>query len=345
MTFKFIVLIIQHRQKVLFVFLIFTLFFCFLLNLSLGSVAIPLKAIANSFMGIEIKKTWEIILWNFRLPKAITAVFVGAGLSVAGLLMQTLFRNPMAGPYVLGITSGASLGVAILIMGSSFLPFTLATPYGLVIAAAGGSALVLWIVLWVSQKIKDTLSILIVGLMFGSFTSAIVSVLAFFSSAEEIQKYTFWAMGSLSNLSNDSLLLLVATVTLGLLASLFTLKSLNVLLLGEQYAISMGMPFQKIRWIVIIATGLLAGSITAFAGPIAFVGLAVPHLARLLFQTSQHISLFIASLLIGSILMLLCDIIAQVPGSDYTLPINAITSLIGAPIVIWLLIRKRKLHM
>jgi iron complex transport system permease protein len=296
-------------------------------------------------MGIEIKKTWEIILWNFRLPKAITAVFVGAGLSVAGLLMQTLFRNPMAGPYVLGITSGASLGVAILIMGSSFLPFTLATPYGLVIAAAGGSALVLWIVLWVSQKIKDTLSILIVGLMFGSFTSAIVSVLAFFSSAEEIQKYTFWAMGSLSNLSNDSLLLLVATVTLGLLASLFTLKSLNVLLLGEQYAISMGMPFQKIRWIVIIATGLLAGSITAFAGPIAFVGLAVPHLARLLFQTSQHISLFIASLLIGSILMLLCDIIAQVPGSDYTLPINAITSLIGAPIVIWLLIRKRKLHM
>lgn len=344
MTIKFIVLIFQHRQKVLFVFLVFTLFFCFLLNLSLGSVAIPLKAIANSSMGIEIKKTWEIILWNFRLPKAITAVFVGAGLSIAGLMMQTLFRNPLAGPYVLGITSGASLGVALLIMGSSILPFALVTPYGLVIASAVGSALVLWIVLWVSQKIKDTMSILIVGLMFGSFTSAIVSILAFFSSAEEIQKYTFWAMGSLSNLSNDSLLLLVATVTLGLLASLFTLKSLNVLLLGEQYAMSMGMPFHKIRWIVILATGLLAGSITAFAGPIAFVGLAVPHLARLLFQTSQHIPLFIASLLIGAILMLICDIIAQVPGSDYTLPINAITSLIGAPIVIWLLIRKRKLH-
>ena len=345
MTIKFIVLIFQHRQKVLFVFLVFILFFCFLLNLSLGSVAIPLKAIANAFMGIEIKKTWEIILWNFRLPKAITAVFVGAGLSIAGLMMQTLFRNPLAGPYVLGITSGASLGVALLIMGSSILPFALVTPYGLVIASAVGSALVLWIVLWVSQKIKDTMSILIVGLMFGSFTSAIVSILAFFSSAEEIQKYTFWAMGSLSNLSNDSLLLLVATVTLGLLASLFTLKSLNVLLLGEQYAKSMGMPFQKIRWVVILATGLLAGSITAFAGPIAFVGLAVPHLARLLFQTSQHIPLFIASLLIGAILMLICDIIAQVPGSDYTLPINAITSLIGAPIVIWLLIRKRKLHM
>jgi iron complex transport system permease protein len=200
-------------------------------------------------------------------------------------------------------------------------------------------------VLWVSKKIKDTMSILIVGLMFGSFTSAIVSVLAFFSSAEELQKYTFWAMGSLSNLTNQSLLLLVSSVALGLLASIFTLKSLNALLLGEQYAQSMGIPFRKVRWIVILATGLLAGSVTAFAGPIAFVGLAVPHLARLLFQTSHHIPLFFASIFLGAILMLVCDMIAQVPGSDFTLPINAITSLLGAPIVIWLLIKKRKLLM
>jgi iron complex transport system permease protein len=342
---KIIHLTSNPRFKLLFLFLGIALFICFFINLSLGSVSIPLEAIFDTFTGNEIKKSWEIILWKFRLPKAITAVFVGAGLSVAGLLMQTLFRNPLAGPYVLGITSGASLGVALLVMGSSFLPLFLGTSYALVIAAALGSALVLWLVLWVSKMIKDTMSILIVGLMFGSFTSAIVSVLAYFSSAEELQKYTFWSMGSLSNLTNEALLLLVSCVVLGLLISMLTLKSLNALLLGEQYAQSMGIPFRKVRWLVIIATGLLAGSVTAFAGPIAFVGLAIPHLARLLFQTSHHIPLFVASILMGAILMLICDSIAQLPGSDLTLPINAITSLMGAPIVIWLLIRKRKLFM
>lgn len=319
--------------------------FCFLLNLSVGSVSIPLDAIIGTFTGNEIKKSWEIILWNFRLPKAITAVFVGAGLSVAGMLMQTLFRNPLAGPHVLGITSGASLGVAILVMGSSFLPVFIVSSYGLVLSAATGSGLVLWLVLWVSKKIKDTMSILIVGLMFGSFTSAIVGVLTYFSSVEELQKYTFWALGSLSNLSQQSLFILMIFVFLGLLISMLTLKSLNALLLGEQYAHSMGIPFRRVRWMVIIATGLLSGTITAFAGPIAFVGLAIPHLARLLFQTSHHIPLFFASIIMGAILMLVCDSIAQVPGSDFTLPINAITSLMGAPIVIWLLIRKRKLFL
>lgn len=311
----------------------------------MGSVSIPLDAIIGTFTGNEIKKSWEIILWNFRLPKAITAVFVGAGLSVAGMLMQTLFRNPLAGPHVLGITSGASLGVAILVMGSSFLPVFIVSSYGLVLSAATGSGLVLWLVLWVSKKIKDTMSILIVGLMFGSFTSAIVGVLTYFSSVEELQKYTFWALGSLSNLSQQSLFILMIFVFLGLLISMLTLKSLNALLLGEQYAHSMGIPFRRVRWMVIIATGLLSGTITAFAGPIAFVGLAIPHLARLLFQTSHHIPLFFASIIMGAILMLVCDSIAQVPGSDFTLPINAITSLMGAPIVIWLLIRKRKLFL
>lgn len=315
----------------------------FLLNLSLGSVSIPTAAIFKSVMGNEIKSSWEIILWNFRLPKAITAVLVGMGLSISGLLMQTLFRNPLAGPYVLGLSSGSSLGVAFMIMGAGFLPSFLLSDYGIVIASSVGSFLVLMAVLVVSQKLRDTMAILIVGLMFGSFTSAIVSVLSYFSTAQELQKFTFWSMGSLANLSWNSVVILAVCCGLGLLLSVLSIKPLNALLLGENYAKSLGLNFKKTRLIIIFATSLLAGSITAFAGPIAFVGLAVPHLAKLLFQTSNHFLLFWSTLLLGAILMLVCDSIAQLPGSDYTLPINAITSMVGAPVVVWLLVRKRKI--
>ena len=315
----------------------------FLLNLSLGSVSIPTDAIFNSVIGNEIKSSWEIILWNFRLPKAITAIFVGMGLSISGLLMQTLFRNPLAGPYVLGLSSGSSLGVAFVIMGAGFLPSFLVSDYGIVIASSLGSFLVLMAVLVVSQKLRDTMAILIVGLMFGSFTSAIVSVLSYFSTAQELQKFTFWSMGSLANLSWNSVLILAVCCVFGLLLSVLSIKPLNALLLGENYAKSLGLNFKKTRLIIIFATSILAGSITAFVGPIAFVGLAVPHLAKLLFQTSNHFILFWSTILIGAILMLICDSIAQLPGSDYTLPINAITSMVGAPVVVWLLVRKRKI--
>jgi iron complex transport system permease protein len=294
-------------------------------------------------LGNEIKSSWEIILWNFRLPKAITAILVGMGLSISGLLMQTLFRNPLAGPYVLGLSSGSSLGVAFMIMGAGFLPSFLLSDYGIVIASSMGSFLVLMAVLVVSQKLRDTMAILIVGLMFGSFTSAIVSVLSYFSTAQELQKFTFWSMGSLANLSWNSVLILAVCCGIGLLLSILSIKPLNALLLGENYAKSLGLNFTKTRFIIIFATSILAGSITAFAGPIAFVGLAVPHLAKLLFQTSNHFLLFWSTLLIGAILMLVCDSIAQLPGSDYTLPINAITSMVGAPVVVWLLVRKRKI--
>ncbi|MEQ3661649.1 MAG: iron ABC transporter permease [Flavobacterium sp.] len=334
------------KHTFLFLLLIITLVVLFFTNISLGSVSIPIKEIINGFLGnIMEKESWEIILWNFRLPKAFTAILVGMALSISGLLMQTLFRNPLAGPYVLGLSSGASLGVAFVILGAGFLPSFLATiflsSYGIVLASALGSAFVLIAVLAVSQKLKDTMAILIVGLMFGSLTSAVVSVLSYFSTAEQLQKFTFWSLGSLANLSWNEVSLLFIITTIGIILSFLVIKPLDALLLGEKYAKSLGVNFKKTRYIIIFATSILAGSITAFVGPIAFIGLAVPHIAKLLFQTSNHFILFWSTLLIGAIILLFCDIIAQCPGQDITLPINAVTSIIGAPIVIWLLVRKR----
>lgn len=335
------------KQKILFTLLLLAMVFLFLVNISLGSVSIPLKEVVKGIFGQEMQKeSWEIILWNFRFPKAITAILVGIGLSISGLLMQTLFRNPLAGPYVLGLSSGASLGVAFVILGSGLLPTFIASfflsSYGLVMASSLGAFLVLLAVLLVSQKLKDTMAILIVGLMFGSFTSAIVSVLSYFSTAEKLQKFTFWSMGSISNLSWQEISILSVLTCIGMVISFTVIKPLNALLLGEKYAQSIGVNYKKTRFLIIVATSILAGSITAFAGPIAFIGLAVPHMAKLLFRTSNHLVLFWSTLLLGALVMLVCDTIAQVPGNDITLPINAITSVIGAPIVIWLLVRKKK---
>lgn len=318
----------------------------FFVNISLGSITIPFKEVYTSLTGGQSSKsTWEYIIINYRLPKAITAVLVGMGLSISGLLMQTLFRNPLAGPYVLGLSSGASLGVAFVILGASVLPSFLSgvllSPYGIVLASTMGSTSVLLLVLLVSQRLRDTMAILIVGLMFGSFTSAVVGVLTYFSSAEQLQKFTFWSMGNLGNLSWTSILILTICVLLGLFLSLLSIKPLNALLLGENYAKSMGLNFNKARLIIILATSILAGSITAYAGPIAFIGLAVPHIAKLVFQTSNHTVLFWSTLLFGAAIMLVCDVVSQMPGMEITLPINAITSILGAPVVIWLLVRKR----
>ena len=339
----------KNRNTILFSSLLLLLLLTFLLNISLGQVAIPLKEVFKSlFGGHASKETWEYIIVDFRLPKAITAILVGIGLSISGLLMQTLFRNPLAGPYVLGLSSGSSLGVAFVILGAGFLPSFFAqfllSSYGIILASCLGSLLVLVMILIVSQSLRDTMSILIVGLMFSSFTGAIVSVFTYFSSAEQLQKYTFWSMGSIGNLSWQNIFILAVCVFIGLLLSLFSLKALDALLLGENYAKSMGLNITKSRYIIIFATSVLAGSITAFAGPIAFIGLAVPHLAKLLFKTSNHKVLFGATLLVGSIIMLFCDTVSQMPGFDFTLPINAITSIIGAPIVIWLIIRKKSIQ-
>ncbi len=320
----------------------------FFLNISFGSVSIPFKDIFAVFIGDEtIKESWQTIILNFRLPKAITAMLVGSGLSISGLLMQTLFRNPLAGPFVLGISSGASLGVALLILGTSFFgsfTFLTYTNWSIAIASSLGSFLVLSAVIFAANKVRNTMSILIIGLMFGSFTAAIISVLSYFSEAQQIQQYVFWSFGSLGNLSWDELSIFILIYLLGFAGVFAIIKPLNSFLLGEKYAKSLGINIKQSRIIILVITSLLTGVITAFSGPIAFIGLAVPHIAKLIFTTSNHKILIPATAITGAIVLLICDIIAQVPTSEYTLPINAITSLFGAPVVIWLLIRKKKLY-
>lgn len=322
--------------------------FAALLNLSLGSVHIPLENILQAFFSEKGagNDSWRYIILEYRLPKVITAILTGSGLAVSGLLMQTLFRNPLAGPYVLGLNSGASLGVALVLMGATLfggaMTGFLLSKWSLVIASSIGSLLVLLAVLLASVKLRDTMAILIIGLMFASLTAAVVSVLAYFSPAAQLQQYVFWSFGSLGNLSWEDLFILLIFWFIGILLSVTCIKNLNTLLLGEQYARSLGVHIGRNRMVIIFSTSLLAGSITAFAGPIAFVGLAVPHLIRQVIPVNDHRILLPAVIMGGAILMLVCDIAAQIPGSQYTLPINAITSLIGAPVVIWLVVRKRK---
>lgn len=319
----------------------------FFMNISLGSVSIPITDIYKSLMGASDNLSWQYIVQNYRLPKAFTAILVGSGLGISGLLMQTLFRNPLAGPFVLGISSGASLGVALVILGSGLFGGVFAgiliSKWSIVVAASLGSFLVLLAVLVVSSRVRDTMAILIIGLMFGSITSAVVGVLSYFSSAEQLQHYIFWGFGSLGNLSWNELFIFFLIYLAGILMAIVSIKGLNSLLLGENYAKSLGLNLKQSRLIIIIATSLLAGTITAFAGPIAFIGLAIPHITRQIFPTTNHKTLLPAVFLLGGIVMLICDSIAQLPTSDYTLPINAITSLVGAPVVIWLLVRKRKM--
>ncbi|TRZ43655.1 FecCD family ABC transporter permease [Robertkochia solimangrovi] len=320
----------------------------FLLNISLGSVSIPFTAVVNILTGGDGgNENWAYILMHYRLPKAFTAILAGSSLALSGLLMQTLFRNPLAGPFVLGISSGASLGVALLIMGTSLLPGIgtgiMTGSVAMAIAASLGSFVVLLCIFIMASRVRDTMALLIIGLMFGSLTAAIVSVLSYFSNMEQLQRYIFWSFGNLGDLSWSQVVIFIVIVFSGITISILCIKPLNGLLLGENYARSMGMNVKKVRYLIIIATSLLAGSVTAFAGPVAFIGLAVPHLSRQIFRTPDHRILMPAVLISGAILMLVCDTVAQLPFSAYSLPINAVTSLIGAPVVIWLLVRKRKL--
>ncbi len=315
----------------------------------MGSVNIPLSDIFSSFFGGQTsKEQWQYIILDWRLPKSLTAILVGSGLSISGLLMQTLFRNPLAGPFVLGISSGASLGVAILILGISLFGGSIAllaySNFGLALAASIGAFLVLSAVMLVARKLKNTMSILIIGLMFGSLTGAVISVLSYFSNAERLQQFIFWSFGNLGNLSWQELGLFFGVYLLAASLIVTIIKPLNSLLLGENYAQSLGINLKRTRNFTLIATGLLTGVITAFSGPIAFVGLAVPHMTKLVFKTSDHKTLLPAVAIIGAMTMLLSDTIAQLPNSVYTLPINAITSIFGAPIVIWLLVRKKKIQ-
>lgn len=341
---------IQKSYTKQFITLSFGLVMVVLVSISLGSVSIPIDEIIAVLLGNESSKSsWATIILHFRLPKAITAMLVGSGLSIAGLLMQTLFKNPLAGPFVLGISSGASLGVAILILGASIFGGVITTvsfsSWGLAIASSLGAAMVLFAVLLTAHKVRNTMSILIIGLMFGTVTSAIISVFTFFSDAEKIQQFVFWGFGNLGNLSWNEILVFFTIYVIAIINLIRIVKPLNSLLIGENYSKSLGINIKKNRTIILVITSLLTGVTTAFAGPIAFIGLAVPHITKLVFKTSDHTILLPAVAILGAIILLVCDMVAQLPTSEFTLPINAVTSLIGAPIVIWLLLRKKKIYL
>lgn len=287
-------------------------------------------------------ETVERILFDFRLPKATVAVLAGVALSASGLLMQTVFRNPLAGPYVLGVSSGASLGVAIFLMGGSVLGFGLARDLGMVLSAWIGAAAILLLIMAVSTRIKDIMAVLILGMMFGSAASAVVGVLQYFSHETALKGFVVWSMGSLGGLSATQLIIMGVCVLGGLLLSVVSIKALNLLLLGEGYAQSMGVRIKTTRSVVFLATSLLAGSVTAFCGPIGFVGIAVPHVARMIFRRADHTILLPASVLIGANLLLLCDLISQLPGTDLILPVNTITALFGIPVVVMVVINSKR---
>lgn len=330
----------RNRLFILFFFLSILTIALFLADLAWGSIHISLREIVSVFMGnSEAGINSEIIL-NFRLPKAITAVLAGASLSVAGLMMQTLFRNPLADPYILGVSSGASLGVALITMASSILPVALVSSgWAMIIAAVFGASIVLVLVVGVSFKVQSVVSLLIVGIMFGTIAGSIVSVLQNFSNPDAIKLFVMWTFGSLSAVTWTYMQVLLPVSIVGLSMAFFLQKRMDGLLLGENYARGLGVSIQSTRFLIVLATGLLAGGITAFTGPIAFVGVAIPHIARGIFRTSSHKILLPATLLCGASLLLVCDIISQMPA--YTLPINTISSLFGAPIILWIILKRK----
>ncbi len=323
----------------------------FVASLALGSVAIPPGAVFAALVGSPTDPpAWATIVREVRLPRALTATLAGAALAVGGLQMQTLFRNPLADPFVLGVSAGASLGVALVVLlaGGATSGVLLAVSgwaqaIGVVLAATTGAAVVLLLVLLLARRLADSVTLLVVGLMLGYFTSAMVSVLLSFSSAERIQAYVTWTFGSFGGVSNSQLPVL-ASVLLFALALAFTLaKPLNLLLLGEAYATSMGLAVARVRLLIIASAAILAGAVTAFCGPIAFLGVAVPHLARGVLASADHRLLLPAVACLGACVALLADLLARLPGSDLALPLNAVLALLGAPVVIAVLLRQRTL--
>ena len=337
----------KDRTILCFILLSLLLVILFVASLLLGSVSLQVKEVLGVILGQEVDPQTRILVTHFRLPKAITALVVGAALSASGLQMQTLFRNPLAGPYVLGISSGASLGVSLFLLGAPLLGVSVASEtlrnIGVVGSAWIGTALILAVIMAVSVRLKDIMAILILGMMFGSAASAIVQILQYLSPDSALKSFVVWTMGSLSGVSLQQLGLMSGIVVAGLALSIYLIKPLNLLLLGENYARTMGLNIRWIRFLLFASTTLLAGTVTAFCGPIGFIGIAVPHVARMLTGNADHRVLMPASMLMGSVTMLLCDIIAQLPGHEMVLPVNTITALLGIPIIVLVIVRNRKI--
>ena len=323
----------------------------FVLNIAVGSVYIPFTDVLKILLGQgSDNQVWVNIILKSRLPQTITACLSGSGLAIGGLLMQTLFRNPLAGPSILGISSGASLGVAFVIMfvgnigGFAFSGIATIGNFAIVFAAFAGSVLVLFLILFLARKVKNNAMLLIIGIMVGYISSSLVGVLQFYSISENVHAFAIWGLASFSNISWIQMKLFVPVILIGLFFSFLLIKPLNMLLLGENYAKNLGLNIRKYRLLIILVTGILTAVITAFCGPVAFLGLAVPHLARMLYSTSNHKVLVPGVLFFGALLALFCNLIARMPGFDGALPINAVTSMIGAPIVISVILKKKKLN-
>lgn len=320
------------------------------LSIRFGSVEIPGGQIFKILIGGDPDKAaWKDVILKFRLPKAITAMLVGAGLSAAGLMMQTLFRNPLADPYILGVSSGASLGVALVIMGSgagAAAGFTsglgIFGDLGLSAAASIGAGAVLALVLSLSRRVSSTLTLLIVGLMFGYLANALVSLLVYFSQPERVQAFSLWSAGSFGGVTWSQMKVFGPAVVVGLGVAFLMVKPLNALLLGDEYAATMGLNVKKARFVLLVGASLLAGVSTAFCGPIWFIGVAVPHISRSIFNTADHQMLLPASVLLGAAFALAADMIAQLPGSQNTLPLNVVMSLFGVPVILWIILRQRQ---
>jgi iron complex transport system permease protein len=336
------------HQYLFFGLLIFVLILAFLLDIALGSVQIPISEVIKVLFGGDVEKaSWTNIIFKFRLPKAITATLAGAALGVSGLQMQTIFRNPLAGPFVLGISSGASLGVAIVVLtanlagaGAIFQTLGIIGDLSLVIASSLGAAGVLGLVLIVSRRVQDTMTLLILGLLFGYATSALVSILLQFSDSQKIQAYLQWTFGSFAGVTWRQMPILVSVVLLGLVVAIALSKPLNVLLVGETYALTLGLNLERTRFWIITSSSILAGAITAFCGPIAFLGVAVPHLCRSMFNSNDHRILIPAVMIMGAVMALFADLMSVLPGNQMVLPLNSVTALLGTPVVSWVILRR-----
>lgn len=337
----------MSRNCTVFLILFFLILFFFLLDLAIGSVRVDFSEIMKVLLGQETKESTKHIILNLRLPKALTAVVAGAGISICGLLMQTLFRNPLADTSILGISSGAGLGVGSFIMLSSLFPAFFVqnfdnTYWGMILFAILGASLVLLLISIIISWLQDIVSVLIIGVMFGFITGSIIAVLQFFSRPEVVKSFLMWTFGNINNTTWDQLHYMVPLVLLGLVGVFLLPKQLNAMLLGESYAKGVGVNIKKTRMLIICLTALITGVLTAFVGPIAFVGIAVPHFSRMLFRTANHAILIPGTLLCGIVILLVCDIITHLPSNGIILPINAVTSILGAPIVIFIILRRRQ---
>lgn len=328
----------RTRASFLFIVLAALTLFLFMLDLSVGAVAVPLRDVWAALTGGDCPRTTAKIILNIRLIKAVVALLAGAALSVSGLQMQTLFRNPLAGPYVLGISSGASLGVALFILGAPLFGLSASfVSLGIAGAAWIGAAAVLIVIAAVGHRIKDIMVILILGMMFSSGVGAIVQILQYLSKEESLKAFVIWTMGSLGDVTLSQIYVLVPAVMIGLAVAVITIKPLNLLLFGEEYAVTMGLNIRSSRGLLFLSTTLLAGTATAFCGPIGFIGLAMPHVTRMLFDNSDHRILIPGTVLTGASVLLLCDLVSKL----FTLPVNAITALLGIPVVVWVVLRNK----